>query len=193
MLTGYAAVFYKPGIPGTQYQLNRGIVERIRPGAFDKALRERQDTICCWNHDADYPLGRVSSGTCRLSVDSVGLKYSCDLPQYPFPPGLVELLERRDVSGSSFQFVMGDDQWEEDGSSIVRWVNEIALLIDVGPVTTPAYAASTATIAGSPPIRAAVPAVGSDAVAVRLRMLAIDEERERDRDAVAKRLRQLGL
>src|SRR5689334_2288993 len=78
-ISGYAAVFYD-GSPGTEYQMWQGFSERIMPGAFDRCIREGHDVRALFNHDPNYPLGRTSAGTCRLSIDKRGLKYEIDPP-----------------------------------------------------------------------------------------------------------------
>src|ERR1700728_2523684 len=75
-ICGYGAVFYD-GTPDTEYPMWPGAVERIMPGAFDRALRE-DDVRGLFNHDPNLLLGRTASGTMRLRVDDVGLWYSID-------------------------------------------------------------------------------------------------------------------
>jgi phage head maturation protease len=48
-LSGYGAVFYQVGQRGTEYPLALGVVERIMPGVFDRAVRE-DDTRILFNH-----------------------------------------------------------------------------------------------------------------------------------------------
>jgi HK97 family phage prohead protease len=73
-IVGYGAVFYSDTDPGTEYWLWGDVVERISPGAFDRALKERHDARGLFNHDPSNLLGRVTNGTMRLSVDRKGLK-----------------------------------------------------------------------------------------------------------------------
>ena len=61
-ISGYAAVFFREGDPGTQYELFEGAVERIMPGAFDDALRDRTDVVALLIHNFDWLLGRTKSG-----------------------------------------------------------------------------------------------------------------------------------
>src|SRR5574343_240132 len=72
-LTGYGAVFFNATNSGTQYKLAARTLERILPGAFDRAIRE-DDVRGLFNHDQNHLLGRTSAGTMRLSVDSIGLR-----------------------------------------------------------------------------------------------------------------------
>lgn len=115
-----------------------GYVERIAPGTFRKTLQEA-DIRALFNHDPNMVLGRNRSGTLRLEEDSDGLRYEIDLPDTRTGQEVATLLERGDVSGSSFGFRMIDEEWgeTEDGFP-VRTLKQVALR-DVGPVTFPAY------------------------------------------------------
>lgn len=150
VIRGYAAVFFNPNDPeGTQYALWSDILERVMPGAFDRAIKEKHDARGLFNHDANWLLGRVSSGTVRLSVDSVGLKYEIDQndsdPQWQ---SVAAKIDRGDITGSSFGFVVTKATWLEekdaDGSTI--WMRQIedVELYDVSPVTWPAYTGTSA-------------------------------------------------
>ena len=178
VLTGYASVFYRAGDPGTEYQMWPGCMERIMPGAFARALRENQDVQALFNHDGNKILGRTASGTCRLSEDSVGLRYEIDLPNTTDPPNLPELIERGDVSGSSFAFRASVVQWSDDGENEIRSIMDCDLF-DVGPVGRPAYTGTTTGMRADDieAVRAEMKRYKqqADAVAVRLRELELDD------------------
>ncbi len=144
-ITGYAAVFYREGDPGTEYQLYGDMVERIMPGAFDRALAEKDDCRALVNHDPTLLLGRAAAGTLRLSIDETGLKYEIDAPDTHAGRDACVSLERDDMTGSSFSFLPDDTTWREQGDLIIREVNSVQLF-DVGPVTFPAYAGTSAGI-----------------------------------------------
>lgn len=153
VIAGYAAVFYDPTNADTEYELWEGAYERIMRTAFDAALREKDDVRGLFNHSVDSVLGRLSAGTLRLSVDTVGLAYEIDPPPTSDGKDVVELLRRGDIDGSSFSFLIysgkrGRVTWTEEklADGTVREVREIhdLELIDVGPVTFPAYAATVA-------------------------------------------------
>ena len=143
VISGYAAVFYDPTDPGTEYEMWEGCCERIAPGAFNRAIAEQQDVTCLFNHDGDAMLGRTTSGTCRLSVDGVGLRYEADIPETTDAKDCAILIQRGDVSGSSFAFSARSVNWmtEDDGEE-VRVLIDVDLH-DVGPVTHPAYTSTT--------------------------------------------------
>lgn len=144
-IVGYAAVYYRADDPGTEYTLWGDNVERIMPGAFDRAISE-DDTVGLFNHDSNMVLGRRTAGTMRLTVDDRGLRYEIDPPDTQTGRDVVASLERGDVNGSSFGFKIDHEEWvsEGDGVSNVRLIRGVKLF-DVGPVTFPAY---TSTAAG---------------------------------------------
>lgn len=137
--TGYAAVFDR------RSQNLGGFVEYVRPGAFRKTLQEA-DVRALFNHDPNFLLGRRNAGTLRLEEDEVGLRYEVDLPDTTTGRDVAALLRRGDLYGSSFGFRTIKDDWNltEDGFP-VRHLVDVALL-DVGPVTNPAYTDATAAV-----------------------------------------------
>ncbi len=148
-IVGYAAMFYNAADPGTQYQLADDIMERLCPGCFDRAIAE-DDVLGLVNHNIDQLLGRVASGTMSLRTDSKGLKYSMELPDTTVGRDLREYLARGDITGSSFSFLPLDTKWTEvKGVGMVREVREVQLF-DCGPVTMPAYRATTAGLQSQP-------------------------------------------
>lgn len=136
---GYAALFEKRthSLPG--------FVEEVRSGAFSKTVQEA-DVRALFNHDPSALLGRTGAGSLRLSQDERGLAYEIDLPDTTLGRDVRELLRRGDLSGSSFGFIAVDVEWgrTEDGYPL-RSINE-AKLIDVGPVTFPAYSEAPAAL-----------------------------------------------
>jgi phage head maturation protease len=62
----------------------------------------------------------------------------------------LELVRRRDLKGSSFAFGLEPgkgDRWTSDEQGAVREVREVSSLVDVSVVLTPAYPASSVTVA----------------------------------------------
>lgn len=144
VIVGYASVFYSPGDPGTAYRMWDDIEERIMPGAFDRALKEGDDVRGLFNHDASQVLGRTKSGTVRLSVDAKGLRYEIEPPDTQAGRDVVKLIERGDVSASSFGFIpevttYREEKREGESSSLYVIERNAVRLFDVSPVTFPAY------------------------------------------------------
>jgi uncharacterized protein len=146
-IVGYAAKF---GVNS----LDLGdFIERIDPGAFGIVAERRGrkkplETRALWNHDPNYPLARFP-GTLRMNVDDVGLRYEFPVPDTSYGRDLAANIEAGIVKGSSFSFQIapGGEAWSvEDGRSI-RTVTKIDSLIDVGPVTFPAYPDADVTVA----------------------------------------------
>jgi hypothetical protein len=137
-IRGYAAVFNSPS------EDLGGFIEYIAPGAFDSVMND--DVRGFYNHDWNYLLGRVSSGTLRIFVDEVGLGYEIDLPNTSYANDLVELMKRGDVNQSSFAFMIESDKWEVKGKQNIRTITKVSRLIDVAPVVIPAYPAATSKL-----------------------------------------------
>jgi len=136
---GYAAVFYKPGDPSTQFRLAPDIIERLAPGCFDEAVKGA-DVVALFNHDPSMLLGRTKSRTLRLSTDARGLRYEVDLPDTTTGRDVRALVKRGDLSGASFGFIVGLDEWTREAGMCVRTIVAVKVLYDVSPVTSPAYA-----------------------------------------------------
>lgn len=129
---GYAAVFDQTTNLGWAGN------EKLARSAFSGVLAsEGTDVRSLWNHDQQYLLGRQSAGTLRLSVDSTGLEYEVDLPDTSYARDVRELIERGDLDGASFAFVPGEWDWDE--KSETRTHTSVSALVDVAPVTFPAY------------------------------------------------------
>jgi HK97 family phage prohead protease len=143
VVAGYASVFYHGGDPGTQYSLEADVVERVSPSAFDRAIAQQQDVACRFNHMPTWQLGKTSDGSCRLSVDAVGLRYECDLKDSAQARSVTSKIERGEVAGSSFSFVVasGGTRWTQERDVFVRWLVDVDLR-DVAPVEHPAYPAT---------------------------------------------------
>ncbi len=135
-LFGYAAVFDKWA------EISGWFRERIAAGAFASALKV-SDVRCLFNHDSNFVFGRSSAATLELSEDSIGLRFVCYLLSFdPASYALARRVDRRDISGCSFRFIVGKDTWKlahGPGQIDERTIIEIEKLFDVGPVTYPAY------------------------------------------------------
>ena len=148
MLVGYGAVFFNKRNKGTEYTLMPGVVERIAPQAFDRAIKESDDVLGLFNHDSNKLLGRVGSGTMRLSTDKKGLRYEIDLPDTTTGNDVAASVERGDLTGSSFSFMADKVTWSQEKTQEVRKIESVHIM-DTGPVTNPAYKATTAGLRSS--------------------------------------------
>lgn len=131
-LAGYAALYNRETVIGNLFR------EVIAPGAFRSALQRGDDVRALFNHDPNVILGRSSSGTLRLFEDESGLRYEVDLPDTQAGRDLWTLVERGDITQSSFAFSVpeGGQDWRDGGD--LRVITDVRLF-DVSPVTYPAY------------------------------------------------------
>jgi uncharacterized protein len=136
-IAGYAARF------NSDSEDLGGFIEQIAPGAFTDALADpKLDAICLFNHDGQ-PLGRTTSGTMKVTQDSVGLFYECTVPDTQLGRDILTLVERGDISQSSFGFAIADggDVWTDNYTR--RLITKVACLFDCSPVGRPAYEATS--------------------------------------------------
>jgi HK97 family phage prohead protease len=136
---GYAAVFNSDSEP-------LPFIEQIKPGAFSRTLKSRNNIRMYVNHNDSQLLASTRSGTLRLQEDSKGLLAEADLPMTTDGRNMSILLEQRIVDSMSFGFSVprGGDTWSPDGSR--RTLTEVRLH-EVSVVTgQPAYAATTASV-----------------------------------------------
>ena len=116
--------------------------ERIERGAFDNVLND--DVRVLFNHDADAILGRTNANTAKVWVNDDGnLEYSW-IPDYdnPLHMQVARSIMRGDVTQSSFAFTVTDYAWERSdkyGENSTHVIKKLGELLDVSPVTYPAY------------------------------------------------------
>jgi HK97 family phage prohead protease len=132
VIEGHAAVFNKLS------QNLGGFVERVMPGAFAKTLGEA-DIRALYNHDENLVLGRNTSGTLDLAEDDSGLYYRIRPPDTSYARDLMTVINRGDVSQSSFSFIAIDEEWGLSEQDFPRRDLVAVHLVDVAPVTYPAY------------------------------------------------------
>lgn len=133
VLRGHAAVFDQVADLGPH-------LEDLAPTAFTRALADKTtDVRALWNHNADHLLGRQASGTLRLGVDSQGLEFEVDLPDTELGRSIKVHAERGDLTGASFAFIPDADSWSERDGRRLRTHTSVGRLVDVSPVTFPAY------------------------------------------------------
>jgi uncharacterized protein len=131
-INGYAAVYDQPTD-------KMGFREVVKPGAFDRALQEKQDVRVLFNHDPSAILGRSTSGTATLSTDKKGLKFRCEMPDTTTGKDVMTSIKRGDISQCSFGFRAVKQAWVADeNNQMTRELRDVDLG-DVSPVTYPAY------------------------------------------------------
>lgn len=123
--------------------------EIIEAGAFDDALADAKlDCRCLKNHNPNLLLARHRAGAQNNTLDlfltekgDLGFRYTT--PNRTHALDLQDEIEKGDIDQCSFQFTIEEESWRwaESGSdeNDLRTIKKIGLLLDVGPVTFPAY------------------------------------------------------
>lgn len=133
-LGGYAAVFDSESVD------LGGFTERIARGAFAGSLSK--DVVALVNHNPDKPLARSSAGTLKLAEDERGLAFEAQLTDTSHARDVAADIEAGNIRGMSFAFRTLKDTWAKIGPQ--RWLRTLldVELLDVSPVTWPAYPAT---------------------------------------------------
>lgn len=126
-----------------------GFCEIIRPGAFSRAIKEKQDVKALFNHDPNLILGRTKSGSLRLHEDTHGLAFELILPSTSLAFDLSELVSRGDLDAMSFSFSAARDSWSDqkiNGKNvIIRELLDLNLH-DVSVSTFASYESAKVTV-----------------------------------------------
>lgn len=141
---GKITIVGKPVVFNAKTDIGGWWEESIAPGAIDeKTLRDVRFLV---NHDfSGIPLARSrrnnKNSTMRLSIAPDGIDMEADLdPNNPKAVELNSAIERGDISGMSFAFVVDGERWDELGSDYPkRTITHIAEICEVSAVTWPAY------------------------------------------------------
>lgn len=136
-IVGYAAKFDKWSDP-----IYGWFREKINRGAFDNC--DMGDVVMCFNHDINNIMARSKSGTLKLEVDEVGLRFEFEVPNTTCGNDMLELVKRGDVNQCSFTFCVESDAWvyadkENKLDCDERTILSISKLYDTSLVVYPAY------------------------------------------------------
>jgi len=154
---GYAAVFE------SMSRNLGGFVEAVGRGFFNQSRsRGWPNVLARYNHDDNQLLGTTAAGTLQLGLDDVGLSYEVNPPRSR--ADVVELVQRGDVRQSSFAFIAENDEWRmsDDQNYPMRRLLQ-GVLVDVAPVNSPAYEATTAGLRSRDPHEVRRLSLGPDA------------------------------
>lgn len=137
---------------------NLSFVEVIDRNAITEETLSISDVFARFNHDDNYILARNRhndpNASLKLEIREDGLYYSFSLPDTEKAREVRSHIERHELGGSSFSFVVGEDELEirSDGTR-VRKIKSIKYLHDVAPVFTPAYEATNVDLRNSEEIK----------------------------------------
>jgi HK97 family phage prohead protease len=115
-----------------------GFVEIVRPGAFKRTLAAGADVRALVNHDPSLIIGRTKAGSLVLTDDDRGLRVEITPPDTQTGRDIVENVRNGNIDGMSFGFITRKDAWDVGVTPALRELLDVELL-DVSPVTYPAY------------------------------------------------------
>jgi HK97 family phage prohead protease len=133
-LVGYAAVF-------DARTAIADFTESIAAGAFKASLARGDDVLGLVDHDPGRLLARTRSRTLRLAEDDKGLRFELDVPDTQLGRDTLALVERGDIGGASFGFMVpkDGDRWQGTERTLTN-----VDLVDVSIVNSfPAYPQTT--------------------------------------------------
>lgn len=138
---------------GARAQVVRGTYEQFAAGAFDHVLAQpTQDTRAFWQHDQRLLLGRQGNGTLRLEPTEEGLAFEIDLPSTTYANDLKELVLRGDLDEMSFGFIPDQMRLTKATDGLqVRTHTRVGALVDISPVSLPAFTGTSVTLRTSAP------------------------------------------
>jgi HK97 family phage prohead protease len=142
-IVGRAIVF------GTLSEDLGGFREFIESSAVDRTFAEQIDVRALVDHDPAKIIGRVKAGTLILEKRHDGLHVRITPPDTTVGRDILESVRRGDIDGMSFTFGVvrpGGERFEQRDSGLVRIVSDMRI-VEVSPVTFPAYTATDASVA----------------------------------------------
>jgi len=125
-------------------------IEQISPKAFNRTIKNNRDSIkVLFNHGMDPQIGDKPLGKPKvMRTDEIGFWTETPLSRTSYNNDLIELLDDEALDGQSFRFSVIKDSWaepEKRGGLPIRTLEEVRLM-EFGPVTFPAYSATTAGV-----------------------------------------------
>lgn len=140
----YAAVWYTPQDPGSQYELFPGAYERIHKNAFDDVLRTSQNIEALYNHNRHDVMGDTDSKTLFLTPDEIGLRAAVPYDATdPVRSKARAKLTQNVVKGGSFRANFNHEPEKTDKGWILH-VRHVDKLTEVSLVHKPAYTSARA-------------------------------------------------
>lgn len=98
-------------------------IERIKKGAFARALKRNDDVHVLLNHDWQRDLGSTKQGNLELAEDNIGLRAKCTITD----KDVMEMAKRGDLVGWSFGFYDRDVKNGVENGMLTREVNDLDL------------------------------------------------------------------
>lgn len=139
IIEGYVATFNSK----SKYM---GFYEIINPKAFDSTLADGHNIFMLYNHDWNKPLGDTETGTLKLEVDNIGLRFSLTIDNtVSYSKDVYQLVKKNLIKGCSFGFWVNEDEWSmNDNMEDIRTLNSVTLL-ECTLTIAPAYNETSAS------------------------------------------------
>ena len=145
---GTAQISGRPIVYNSPTDIGGMFREIIMPGALDGA--DLRDVPLLVNHnDRMIPVARSrrnnGNSTMQLMPDAEGMRFQAllDLARNVTSAELYSAVDRRDIDGMSFGFIVSDERWENLESDYpTRYINKFKLIKEISAVTFPAYDAT---------------------------------------------------
>lgn len=131
-IAGYAIVWDTPST-------NLPFKEVIEFGALKDV--DLSETLALYNHDFGNVLGRVDSGTLKLTIDEHGLHFVLQIPNTTLGHDVYEQIKIGNLKGLSFRFTVADngESWKNVNGEATRFISKIATMREISIVSVPAY------------------------------------------------------
>lgn len=156
--------------------------EQIQRGALDNT--DLTDVRFLINHNTDMiPLARSrnnnENSTMQMTVDEGGMniRVNLDTENNTDARSLYSAVERGDIDGMSFMFVVDGELWEEEESEHPkRTITDIEKVFEVSAVTFPAYEQTSISARG---LSEALDSARASLESVRAKKRAIEDKKKR--------------
>lgn len=156
--------------------------EQIQRGALDNT--DLTDVRFLINHNTDMiPLARSrnnnENSTMQMTVDESGMniRVNLDTENNTDARSLYSAVERGDIDGMSFMFVVDGELWEEEESEHPkRTITDIEKVFEVSAVTFPAYEQTSISARG---LSEALDSARASLESVRAEKRAIEDKKKR--------------
>lgn len=146
-ISGYGIVFNKWSSTLMMKRDNGQViefVEMIEPRAIEGVNMDNAVSMV----DHSITLGKRNKGTMDITIDENGVRYSTRIPNTTAGNDARENIKNGNLEGSSFQFGLakGGDKWDTSVTPFQRTITKFSSVVEMGPVTRPAYPDTTAAM-----------------------------------------------
>lgn len=137
--------FITATIPYNSRSEDMGFVEILKPGCFQKTIKDGYNVRALYQHNESVILGAVKNSTLQLNDSEEALEAEIKLPDTSEARDVFNLIKDGYITNCSFGFRSIKDEWNvTDKGHQERTIIE-AQLYEISPVTFPAYEMTSVT------------------------------------------------